>query len=42
MPSTENFAVAIWKEIEGRLPSGRLYSVRLRETENNAAEYFGE
>lgn len=42
MPSTENFAVAIWKELEGALPSGRLYRVRLKETDNNAAEYYGE
>ena len=42
MPSTENFAVAIWKELEGVLPAGKLYCVRLEETDNNAAEYYGE
>ena len=42
MPSTENFAVAIWNELEGALPSGRLHRVRLYETEHNMAEYFGE
>lgn len=42
MPSTENFAVAIWNELEGQLPAGRLHSVRLHETENNSAEYRGE
>ena len=42
MPSTENFAVAIWKELESHLPSGRLFRVRLEETDNNAAEYFGD
>ncbi|MEX0820662.1 MAG: 6-carboxytetrahydropterin synthase [Rhodothermales bacterium] len=42
MPSTENFAVAIWNELEDALPSGRLHKVRLVETHNNSAEYYGE
>lgn len=42
MPTTENFAVAIWRELEGALPSGRLHKVRLEETNNNSAEYYGE
>lgn len=42
MPSTENFAVAIWRQLEDALPSGTLHCVRLQETENNAAEYYGD
>lgn len=42
LPSTENFVVAIWRELEHALPSGRLEVVRLLETENNSAEYRGE
>ncbi len=42
LPSTENFAVAIWKELEGHLPAGRLVSVKIWETEHNVAEYRGE
>jgi 6-pyruvoyltetrahydropterin/6-carboxytetrahydropterin synthase len=42
LPSTENFAVAIWKRLEGAITSGRLVSVKLWETENNMAEYRGE
>lgn len=42
MPSTENFAIAIWGELEDALPAGRLHKVRLEETDNNSAEYFGE
>ncbi len=42
MPSTENFAVAIWRELEEALPSGRLHKVRLVETNNNSAEYYGD
>jgi 6-pyruvoyltetrahydropterin/6-carboxytetrahydropterin synthase len=42
MPSTENFAVAIWQQLEPAIQSGRLVSVKLWETENNVAEYRGE
>lgn len=42
LPSTENFVVAIWNELDGALPSGRLHAVRLYETERNIAEYRGE
>jgi 6-pyruvoyltetrahydropterin/6-carboxytetrahydropterin synthase len=41
LPTTENLVIAFWNEIEPRLPSGRLHSVRLFETERNFAEYFG-
>ncbi|MDX1547879.1 MAG: 6-carboxytetrahydropterin synthase [Rhodothermales bacterium] len=42
LPSTENFIVAIWNELAGALPAGRLYRLRLYETERNFAEYRGE
>ena len=42
LPSTENFVVAIWNELDEALPSGRLHAVRLYETERNVAEYRGE
>ena len=42
IPSSENIAVAIWKQLENKIPSGRLYSVKLYETENNYIEYKGE
>ena len=42
MPSTENFVVAIWKQLEGALPAGRLHRIRLKETDRNMAEYRGE
>ena len=43
MPSTELLCVAIWEEIEGAVAEAgcRLHSVRIAETENNIAEYFG-
>ena len=42
IPTAENIAIAIWKQLVDKLPSGRLYSVKLYETENNYAEYKGE
>ena len=42
MPSTENFAVAIWQQLETAISGGRLHSIRLQETERNSVEYRGE
>ncbi len=41
-PSTENFVKIIWKRLEPHLPPGLLFRVRLYETENIYADYFGE
>ncbi len=42
--STENLAVAIWKELEDdiRKLGVEMHSIKLQETENNIVEYFGE
>jgi 6-pyruvoyltetrahydropterin/6-carboxytetrahydropterin synthase len=42
IPTAENIALGIWKVLVNKLPSGRLVSVRLRETENNVVEIRGE
>ncbi|TVR80733.1 MAG: 6-carboxytetrahydropterin synthase [Chitinophagaceae bacterium] len=42
MPSTENLVIAIWKELELNIKGCSLHSVKLYETENIYAEYFGE
>lgn len=42
IPTTENLASAIWKELEKEITKGKLYSVKLSETENNFFEYKGE
>ncbi len=42
MPTSENIVIAIWKELVDKLPDGKLYSVKLYETENNYFEYKGE
>jgi 6-pyruvoyltetrahydropterin/6-carboxytetrahydropterin synthase len=42
IPSTENFAIAIWDRLAGSLPDGvRLYRIYLQETVNNSVEYMG-
>lgn len=41
-PSTENFCRVIWNILEPKIPQGVLHCVRLQETENIYAEYFGE
>ena len=42
MPSTENVAQAIWRELEPHLNGCELHRVRLHETEKNFADYLGE
>lgn len=41
-PTTENIAIAAWKQIAPHVREGRLYSVRIYETEKNFVEYRGE
>jgi 6-pyruvoyltetrahydropterin/6-carboxytetrahydropterin synthase len=42
IPTTENITIAVWKELSGKIPKGKLYSVKVSETENNFFEYRGE
>ena len=42
IPSAENISIAIWKQLVNKIPKGKLYSVKLYETENNYFEYKGE
>lgn len=42
IPTSENICVAIWNELQNKIPTGKLYSVKLSETENNYVEYKGE
>jgi 6-pyruvoyltetrahydropterin/6-carboxytetrahydropterin synthase len=41
VPSTENFAKAIWDELKPKLQSCKLHCIKLQETENIYVEYFG-
>ena len=44
MSSTENIIVAFWEQLEKPISKlgCKLHSLKLKETENNVAEYFGE
>jgi 6-pyruvoyltetrahydropterin/6-carboxytetrahydropterin synthase len=44
LASTENLAIGIWNELYEDITSqgAHLHCVKLEETENNIAEYFGE
>jgi len=42
IPTAENIAGAIWGQLVNKISGGKLYSVKLYETENNYFEYRGE
>ena len=42
LPSTENLAIAVWKQLAPLLPEGvELHCIELRETPNMYVRYFG-
>jgi len=41
-PSTEHFCKVIWQILEPKIEEGILHCIKLQETENIYAEYFGE
>jgi 6-pyruvoyltetrahydropterin/6-carboxytetrahydropterin synthase len=41
-PTSENIVLGIWRVLSDKIPEGKLYSVKLYETENNFFEYRGE
>jgi 6-pyruvoyltetrahydropterin/6-carboxytetrahydropterin synthase len=41
-PTSENIVIGIWRVLSDKIPEGKLYSVKLYETENNFFEYRGE
>tara|TARA_R110002049_G_scaffold58910_1_gene159747 strand:+ start:1231 stop:1644 length:414 start_codon:yes stop_codon:yes gene_type:complete len=44
MTSAENIAIKFWEQLEVPVNAtgGRLYSIKIQETENNYVEYFGK
>ncbi len=42
IPTAENLAIAFWKRLENEIPNGKLYSIKLYETERNIVEFRGE
>lgn len=41
IPTVENLAVLFWQELASHLPSGELHAIKLWESDQNVAEYFG-
>ena len=41
-PTTENLVILFWQQLEKELPEGMLHCIKLYETENIFAEYYGE
>jgi 6-pyruvoyltetrahydropterin/6-carboxytetrahydropterin synthase len=41
IPTAENIARVFWRILQPKIPDGRLFSIRLHETENNVVEYRG-
>ena len=41
-PTAENIAIGIWNQLVDRMPQGKLYQIRLYETEKNIVDYRGE
>ena len=42
IPTAENIAKAFWKILQPKISDGKLFAIRLHETENNVVEYRGE
>lgn len=42
VPTTENLCRVIYRLLDTELPPGKLYRIRIEETENNFFEYAGE
>jgi 6-pyruvoyltetrahydropterin/6-carboxytetrahydropterin synthase len=42
IPTTENMAIAIWRRLAGKIPHAKLHRVRVYETPDLFADFFGE
>lgn len=42
IPTAENIAIGVWEQLEKNITEGKLYSVKIYETENNYVEYKGK
>ena len=42
IPSTENIAAAIWQRLDGKIPGAKLHRVRVYETEDIYADFYGD
>ena len=41
-PTTENIAIAIWRRLDGKIPHAKLHRVRVYETLDLFADFYGE
>ena len=41
IPTTENIAIAAWKRLEGKIPGAKLYKIRIYETLDLFADFYG-
>ena len=41
IPTAENIALVFWSMLEPKITEGKLYKIRVAESDNNFAEYFG-
>ncbi len=42
VPTTENIAVSVWRRLQGKIPNARLHRVRVYETPDLFADFYGE
>lgn len=40
--SLENIVAVFWQNLEKKIPNGKLFKIKIFETDNNWIEYFGE
>jgi len=41
IPTTENIAIAAWQRLEGKIPGAKLYKIRIYETPDLFADFYG-
>jgi 6-pyruvoyltetrahydropterin/6-carboxytetrahydropterin synthase len=41
IPTTENIAIAAWQRLDGKIPGAKLYKVRIYETADLFADFYG-
>ncbi len=41
IPTTENIAIAAWQRLDGKIPGAKLHKVRIYETPDLYADFFG-
>ncbi len=42
IPTTENIAIAAWKRLDGKIPGAKLHKIRVYETPDLYADFYGQ